>query len=240
VHVMCVLLELIIMLLQDEFLQKFSLGESKALPKPSALSDSNDFKSPPTQSATKKRHLSQSSLDMYFASSLQHSSTKLSSSVNKKLSKSLNKSDKASSKKETKKEAKKSPGKASQKSVIKVSSKKAKHSLPKSLLLGTSGSTQVDGSGNMRPIEIPQSSSVKPPRTPVKTPTKSPSLSRTVSTSVIMSAKKTRTLKEIRNQLKRKFLTTEQRMKLEGEMKRKLDEKKEEQKQVLLAHSYRQ
>jgi len=49
-----------------------------------------------------------------------------------------------------------------------------------------------------------------------------------------MSAKKTRTLKEIRNQLKRKFLTTEQRMKLEVEMKRKLDEKKEEQKQVIL------
>ena len=54
-----------------------------------------------------------------------------------------------------------------------------------------------------------------------------------MSTSVIMSAKKTKTLKEIRNQLKRKFLTTEQRVKLEGEMKRKLDEKKEEQKQVL-------
>jgi len=50
-----------------------------------------------------------------------------------------------------------------------------------------------------------------------------------------MSAKKTRTLKQIRNQLKRKFLTTEQRIKLEGEMKRKLDENiqnREERKKV--------
>ncbi|XP_065883446.1 bromodomain adjacent to zinc finger domain protein 1A-like isoform X2 [Dysidea avara] len=216
------------LLVKDEFLQKFSLGESKVLPKPSPSSDSNDFKSPPTPSATKKRHLSQSSLDMYFASSLQHSSTKQSSSVSKKPSKSPNKPDKAPSKKETKK----SPGKVNQKSVIKVSAKKVKHSPPKSLQLVTSGSTQVDGGSNMQPIVVSQSPSSKPPRTPVKTPTKSPFLSRTVSTSVIMSAKKTRTLKEIRNQLKRKFLTTEQRMKLEGEMKHKLDEKKEEQKQL--------
>ena len=204
---------------------------------PLLLDDSTDFKPLPSSSATssssssKKCNLSQSSLDVYFASSL--SSNTGSSSAHKKSSKTSGKPEKATSKK---KETKKSPGK-NQKPVVTKSTTKSpmKHTPLKSLVLVTKHSTN----GSSVPI---QSTSVvrspsKPhtPRTPVKTPTKS-LLLRTSSTSVIMSAKKTKTLKQIRSQLRRKFLTTDQRMKLEGEMKRKLDEQKEEKKKVRMAH----
>lgn len=197
---------------------------------PLKLDDDTDFKSPPTSSVTssKKRHLSQSSLDMYFASSFSSSN-----SAHKKSSKSLGKSEKPL----VKKEHKKSPGK-SQKPVTKSPTKQFIKPLPpKSLILDSShcSSSSSSGANGMPPQSnsiIAQSPKTPTPRTPVKTPTKSPLLSRTASTSVILSAKKTRTLKQIREQLRRKFLTTEQRIKLEGEMKRKLDEKKEERKKV--------
>lgn len=168
---------------------------------------------------------------MYFASSFSSSG-----SVHKKTSKPSSKSEKLASKKENKK----SPGKA-QKSIAKLPTKPSiKPTPPKSLVLDTitsSSSNVASGIASNATLVQPnsivmQSPKSQTPRTPVKTPTKSPSLSRTASTSVIMSAKKTRTLKQIRDQLKRKFLTTEQRIRLEGEMKRKLDEKKEEKKKV--------
>ena len=166
---------------------------------------------------------------MYFASSL--SSNIGSSSARKKSPKTSGKPEKPMSKK---KEAKKSPGK-SHKPVTKSPIKSPTKHTPKSLVLvtkhGTNGSSMpMQSTGVVRSPSKPHT-----PRTPVKTPTKV-LLLRTSSSSVIMSAKKTKTLKQIRSQLKRKFLTTEQRMKLEGEMKRKLDEQKEEKKRVRMAH----
>ena len=195
---------------------------------PLQLDDSTDSKalpSPSVTSSSKKQHLSQSSLDMYFASSLSSSS----GSAHKKTSKPGGKSEKPV----LKKQQKKSPGKSQKPAVTKSPSKPpTKHSSPKSLILTTNSS-----GGSSMPLQstgVVTQSSPKPqtPRTPVKTLTKSPLLSCTSSTSVIMSAKKTRTLQQIREQLRRKFLTTEHRIRLEGEMKRKLDEQKEERKKV--------
>ena len=204
---------------------------------PLQLNDDTDFKTPPASSGTssKKRHLSQSSLDMYFASSLSSGS----GSAHKKTSKPLSKPGKPS----LKKEHKKSPGKRRKSATKSPSKSSVKPSPPKSLILVTSNINNSissnSGSSNV-PVRstnvVAQSPRPQTPRTPVKTlirtPTRSPSLSRTASTSAIMSAKKTRTLKQIREQLRRKFLTSEQRIRLEGEMKKKLDEKKEERKKV--------
>lgn len=200
-------------------LQLDDTTDSKSLPSSSVTSSSS--------SSTKKRHLSQSSLDVYFVSSLSSGS----GSVLKKTSKTVGNSEKSVSKKENKK----NPGKSKKPAATKSPTKPpTKRSTPKTLVLVTnnsssSGSMPSQSTGGVVTHSPPRSQA---PRTPVKTPTKSPLLSRTTSTSVIMSAKKTRTLKQIREQLKRKFLTTEHRMRLEGEMKRKLDEKKEERKKV--------
>ena len=205
---------------------------------PLQLNDDTDFKSPPSVTSSRKRHLSQSSLDMYFASSFSSSSG--SGSAHKKSPKPLGKSEKPL----LKKEKKKSPGKIKKPVAAKKSPNKTviKPSPPKHLILVTNNSNSdisipVQPTGVITQFPKPQTprTPVKTPpaKTPtVKTPTKSPILSRSSSTSIIMSAKKTRTLKQIREQLRRKFLTTEQRIKLEGEMKRKLDEKKEERKKV--------
>ena len=204
---------------------------------PLQLDDSTDFKSLPSSSVTsssssKKRHLSQSSLDVYFVSSLSSGS----GSAHKKTSKTVSKSGKLVSKKEHKKSPGKSKTSVSTKSPTKPPTK---HSSPKSLILVTNNSSgSSSSSSSSMPLqstgEVTQSlPKPQTPRTPVKTPTKSPLLSRTTSTSVITSAKKTRTLKQIRELLRRgKYLTVEYRIKLEGEMKRKLEEKKEERKKV--------